>query len=318
MKTTVVIPNYNGIAYLKDCLASLFEDLLEHPAKVIVVDNGSTDGSCEWIRDTYPDVNLLALRKNTGFSHAVNLGIQHADTPYVLLLNNDTRVKKGFTKALEQALSRHPDAFSVSAQMLSMKDETIVDNAGDMYYALGWARARGKDKPASRYQKRAEIFSACAGAAIYRKAVFDRIGLFDESHFAYLEDVDIGWRARIYGYRNFYEPEAKVLHVGSAASGSRYNAFKVKLSSANNVAIIMKNMPPLQIILNLPFLIVGFGTKFLFFVRKGYGKIYASGCLKGFRRMLKKSESMKKVHVSKENLKNYVKIQFALWGMIQK
>lgn len=313
MKTTIVIPNYNGIAYLKNCLFSLSEDLKEHPAKVIVVDNGSTDGSVSWIKEEYPEVRLFALKKNTGFDHAVNVGIRHADTPYVLLLNNDTCVKRGFTKALEQALDRDPSVFSVSAAMLSMQDETIMDNGGDLYCALGWAFARGKDKPTAGYRKRTEIFSACAGAAIYRKSVFDEIGLFDEGHFAYLEDVDIGWRAKIFGYRNLYEPAAKVLHAGSAASGSRYNEFKVRLSSANSVAIIRKNMPLLQILLNLPFLMVGFVTKFLFFVHKGYGKIYIRGCLTGLFRSPGKCGYAGKMHVSGKNLKNYVKIQFELW-----
>lgn len=318
MKTTIVIPNYNGISYLKDCIRSLREDLKEHPAAIIVVDNGSEDGSVMWIKEECPDVTLIALKKNTGFPHAVNVGIRHAKTPYVLLLNNDTIVYPGFTRALEDALSQRKDAFSVSARMLSMKEKDIMDNGGDLYCALGWAFARGKDKLAKKYDRPCEIFSSCGGAAIYRKSVFEKIGYFDDTHFAYLEDVDIGWRARIYGYRNFYEPEARVLHAGSAASGSRYNAFKVKLSSANSVWIIAKNMPFLQVILNLPFLFAGFFVKFLFFVRKGYGRIYAAGCLKGFLRQFSKEERNKKVNFLPGHLGNYVKIQLALWGNLLK
>ena len=130
--------------------------------------------------------------------------------------------------------------------------------------------------------------------------------------------MDIGWRAKIYGYRNFYEPKAEVLHAGSAASGSRYNAFKVSLSSANSVAIIGKNMTFLQIILNLPFLLPGFLVKFLFFVRKGYGKIYAAGCLKGFMRGFTEDGRKKKVYVLPENLGNYMRIQLVLWGNLFK
>ncbi len=318
MKTTIVIPNYNGISYLRECVKSLREDLKNHPAAVIIVDNGSEDGSVEWIKQECPDITLIPLKKNTGFPHAVNVGIRHAKTPFVLLLNNDTVVHPGFTKALEEAISGYKDAFSVSAKMLSMKEEGIMDNAGDLYCALGWAFARGKDRPAEDYNKPCEIFSACGGAAIYRKSVFEKIGYFDDSHFAYLEDVDIGWRAKIYGYRNFYEPKAEVLHAGSAASGSRYNAFKVSLSSANSVAIIGKNMPLLQIIVNLPFLLPGFLVKFLFFVRKGYGKIYAAGCLKGFMRGFTEDGRKKKVYVLPENLGNYMRIQLVLWGNLFK
>ena len=107
------------------------------------------------------------------------------------------------------------------------------------------------------------------------------IGLFDEEHFAYLEDMDIGYRARIAGYENWYFPQARVYHVGSATSGSQYNVFKVRYSSRNNVYMIYKNMPSVQILLNLPLLLVGFAVKFLFFWRKGFGREYAEGIKNG-------------------------------------
>ena len=109
----------------------------------------------------------------------------------------------------------------------------------------------------------------CGGAAIYRKKIMEKIGYFDEEHFAYLEDTDIGYRARIYGYENWYAPDAVVYHVGSGTSGSRYNHFKTRYSSRNNIYLIYKNMPLLQIILNLPFLVAGFLIKFLFTKRNG-------------------------------------------------
>lgn len=316
MKATIVIPNYNGIAYLKKCLSALSMDVAEYPAHILIVDNGSTDGSTEWIKENYPSAELIALSENTGFCHAVNVGIKASKTPFVILLNNDTEVKSGFTRALVHAIEGSERIFSVSAKMLDMKEESLLDNAGDLYCALGWAFARGKGKNAEKYQERAEIFSACGGAAIYRREVFEQIGYFDELHFAYLEDVDIGWRARIYGYRNFYEPAARVLHAGSAASGSRYNAFKNKHSSANSVYIIGKNMPLLQWVLNLPFLLVGFFIKFLFFLLKGMGFPYLKGCMSGLARCFRKEGRAAKVHFSSKNLKNYVKIQWELWWNI--
>lgn len=312
-EVTIVIPNYNGIAYLKDCLASLRQDGLDHPAHIIVVDNGSEDGSPVWIQQHYPEIELIALKKNTGFCKAVNLGIHRSKTPYVILLNNDTKVKTGFTRALVEAISRSPKIFSVSAKMLDMKQEGLLDNAGDLYCALGWAYARGKGKPAGAYDDPAEIFSACGGAAIYRRSVFAKIGYFDEAHFAYLEDVDMGWRARIFGYRNLYEPRAEVLHAGSAASGSRYNSFKTGLSSANNVYLIGKNMPVVQIILNLPFLLTGFFVKAVFFAAKGMGGIYLAGCFKGLKRCMGKAGQRKKVPFTMEHFPNYVKLQWELW-----
>lgn len=110
----------------------------------------------------------------------------------------------------------------------------------------------------------------------------ERFGYFDEEHFAYLEDTDLGYRAQIFGYENWYLPKARVYHVGSGTSGSRYNQFKIRYSSRNNIYMLYKNMPLLQILLNLPFLVLGFGVKFLFFAGKGYGREYAAGIKNGF------------------------------------
>ena len=122
--------------------------------------------------------------------------------------------------------------------MLSMKNPDIMDGAGDRYNALGWAFAIGKGRPSTDYNTPMPIFSASAGAALYRKEYLQKTGLLDELHFAYLEDVDLGYRARILGYRNAYEPTAKVYHAGSATTGSRYNPFKITHSSRNNIYLI--------------------------------------------------------------------------------
>ena len=183
------------------------------------------------------------------------------------------------------------------------------DDAGNYYCALGWAYARGKGKDIHTYEKEEKIFSSCAGAAIYRKKIFDKIGLFDEEHFAYLEDMDVGYRARIHGYENWYAPDAMVYHVGSGTSGSRYNQFKIRYSSRNNIYLIYKNMPLLQIIINLPFLVAGFGIKILFFTLKGFGREYIAGIKNGFQISAKN----RKVSFRFRNLPNYIKIQLELW-----
>jgi hypothetical protein len=159
------------------------------------------------------------------------------------------------------------------------------------------------------YEKEEPIFAACAGAAIYRKSVFAKIGMFDEEHFAYLEDTDIGYRARIYGYENWYAPKAKVYHVGSGTSGSRYNQFKTRYSSRNNIYLVYKNMPWPQILLNLPLLAAGFLIKFLFFSLKGMGREYAAGIKNGFQI----SRREKKVPFSCKHMPQYLKIQAELW-----
>lgn len=307
-EVTVVIPNYKGEAYLRPCVESLLAGTgLE--MDVIIVDNGSRDGCVEEVRRLYPQVECVCLDQNYGFCKAVNIGIRKAETPYVFLLNNDTLVCKGAVETLLASLKKDRRIFSVEAKMIQYQDRTKIDSAGTFYNAFGWAYARGKDRPADQYRKRGPVFSACAGAAMYRREVFEEIGLFDEEHFAYLEDVDVGYRARIAGYRNVYEPMARIIHVGSAASGSRHNEFKVRLSARNNLYLIYKNMPVLQILLNLPFLLAGFLVKYLFFLKKGLGAIYLKGLMEAPKLMKKK----KKVLYQKGHLKNYLKIQLELW-----
>lgn len=315
-EVTVIIPNYNGIKFIKGCLEAALgqEDAPEY--RVLVVDNGSEDGSRELVEERFPQVTLVSLPSNTGFCHAVNVGIQASDSPYVILLNNDTRVFPGFVKGLYGAVCSRPDAFSVSAKMLMWEDAGLIDDAGDRYCALGWAYARGRGERASRYDVPAKIFSACGGAAIYRKSILDEIGLFDEAHFAYLEDLDIGYRALLHGYGNYYEPSACVIHYGSAASGSRYNEWKTSLASANNVYVIAKNMPLLQILWNLPLLLLGFFVKFLFFCRKGMGATYLKGLGEGLKKSFSKSGRSRKVPFKIRRLGGYFAVQWQLYANI--
>lgn len=311
MDVTVVIPNYNGMNYIGACLDSLLAG--EMTPEILVVDNGSADGSAAYIKENYPKVRLHCFPQNTGFCTAVNTGIRMAETEYVILLNNDTAVEKDFAVKLYEAIKSRKDAFSVSSRMLSMKEPDRIDDAGDLYCALGWAFARGKGRPAESCKKPAEVFAACGGASIYRKSVFDVIGYFDENHFAYLEDIDIGYRAKLSGFHNYYAPEAVVYHAGSASSGSRYNEFKTRLAARNSIYLICKNMPFLQILLNLIFLLPGFAVKTLFFIKKGMGKIYLTGLWEGIRLSLSSKGRQQKVRFRLECLGNYVKVQLELW-----
>ncbi len=315
-KVTVVIPNYNGIKFIGECLTALFRQDPDTPEyRVIVVDNGSEDGSRELVEERFPQVSVIALPENTGFSHAVNMGILAAGAPYVILLNNDTKAAPQFVKALYNAIEgREKKVFSISAKMLMWDRPELLDGAGDRYCVLGWGYARGKGRPAADYEQGCRVFSACGGAAIYRRSVFDEIGYFDEGHFAYLEDLDIGYRAAVYGYQNYYEPKAEVIHYGSASSGSRYNRWKTELAAANNVYCIAKNMPLLQLVWNLPFLIAGFLLKYLFFVKKRMGICYLRGLKKGLRRSFSAAGKAHKIYFRPQNLKNYFSIQWQLYA----
>lgn len=307
-KVSIVIPNYNGKTYLDTCLRAVYHQTLPD-MDVIVVDNGSTDGSQNFIQDNYPQTRLIELDDNYGFCRAVNEGIQASDTDYVILLNNDTEAAPDFAAVLLKTMEQSPDIFSCAAKMLCFHHRDIIDDAGNLYCALGWAFARGKGKPADKFNRPQSIFAACAGAAIYRRDLFERVGLFDEAHFAYLEDVDIGYRARIMGFRNQYQPNAVVYHIGSATTGSRYNEFKVRYAARNSVYLAYKNMPLLQLLLNLPLLILGYLVKTAFFTSKKMGKEYLIGIKNGLSMCLKGQ----KVRFYWKNIPNYVKIQIELW-----
>mgnify|MGYP001297155929 FL=1 len=305
MKTTIIIPNYNGLSFMEPCFEALEAQTMKD-FKILVVDNGSTDGSVEWLKER--EIPSIFLPENTGFSGAVNVGIRAADTPYVILLNNDTKVAPHYVEALERAMDRSEKIFSVSSKMIQMYHPDLMDDAGDMYSVLGWAFQRGVGRPEKLYKKSCRVFTACAGAAIYRREVFETIGYFDEMHFAYLEDIDVGYRARIAGYDNIYCPAALVWHVGSGTSGSKYNSFKVKLAARNNVYLNYKNMPCLQLIINAIPIAAGIFVKYSFFRKLGFGKDYLEGLKEGIRT----AKKCKKVAYRPERLKNYLAIELEL------
>jgi len=312
MRTTILIPNYNGSKFIEACLDSLLK-CGDYP--IIVVDNGSADGSAEIIENKYPMVRLIKLHENTGFCHAVNVGLHEIETEYVFLLNNDTTVDPDCINTLEKRMDAEDKVFSAQAKILNLYNHDLIDDCGDLYSALGWAYARGKDKAAEKYNKETRCFACCGAAVMYRMPVFSKIGEFDENHFAYLEDIDLGYRARIYGYRNICVPDAVIYHAGSATSGSRHNKFKVDLSARNNVYLIYKNMPLLQWIINLPLLINGFGIKILFFILKGMGGTYVRGLIKGVKLCIKDAESSRghKIKFEIRHFLNYIIIQCELW-----
>lgn len=309
-EVTVIIPNYNGKKLLKKCIETL-EQQSCRTFTTLIVDNGSTDGSTE-LTSAYLELNWIKLKENTGFCKAVNLGIENTNTPYFLLLNNDTEVWPQFVENLLNAIKKSERIFSCGAQMLDYHRHNILDNAGDYYTAFGWALARGKGKASAAFEKEKYVFSCCGGASIYRTDVAKELGAFDENHFAYLEDVDIGYRAKINGYKNRYIPSAKVIHVGSATTGSRYNEKKVFLSARNNMFLLYKNMPLLQLIFNLPLIFAGILVKTLFFVKKGLAGEY----LRGIKTGIKERKNCTKVLFQPKNLGNYIVIQWELWWNI--
>lgn len=304
MMISVIIPNYNNVHYLYDCVNSLLIQTYKN-FEVIIVDNGSTDESIEvlkTLKSNCRNLRVIELDKNYGFAFAVNRGIEISKGEYVVLINNDTLLDRDFLFHLVTFLKEKENVFSCSSKMIQFYDRKKIDDAGDYYTIFGWQYKRGNNFPVRRYSKPYEIISSCGGGAIYDKKILLEIGCFDEDFFAYLEDVDLGLRAVIRGYKNLYCPAAKILHVGSASTGSKYNDFKVKLTARNSIYLLYKNMPLPLFIINSPFIILGYIIKFIFFSCKGLGQVYIEGIKEGLMTLRKfkqkRRENMQKRRIS--------------------
>lgn len=307
-RISIIIPNFNGEKYLRPCLDSLMGQC-DEAMEIIVVDDCSSDDSMTVLSD-YKNVRALQNEVNSGFAASVNRGIQASCGEFLLLLNNDVVVESDFVEALYRAIHIDEGRFAISSRMVRFNERDKLDDTGDFYNLLGWAFKRGDGNPISQYHKPTKVFSVCAGAALYRKSVFDEIGLFDERFFAYLEDVDVSYRALIHGYENWYEPSAVCYHIGSAttADGNKYSPFKVRISARNNIYLVYKNMPVGQLLLNFPFLFCGFTAKAAMFTARGYGKEYIGGLLDGFRG----AKSLQKTSFKAKRTLSYLKIELML------
>jgi GT2 family glycosyltransferase len=238
---SVVIPNWNGRQWLDACLGALADGALA-PAEVIVVDNGSHDGSVEHLRSEHPGVRVLALGLNTGFAHAANQGVAAASHELVALINTDVIVAGDWLARMATALSGDSRAASAACKMLSLEDPGIVYDAGDILRRDGLCEQRGRFGPDDgRWDVAGEVFGACAGAALYRRDVVLSVGGFDERFFAYLEDVDLALRLALAGWRCRYEP-AVARHAGQASSSQLPGGHQA-LVTRNTILLVAKWFP---------------------------------------------------------------------------
>jgi GT2 family glycosyltransferase len=273
----IVIPNYNGHRFLADCLASIeaqsFSDY-----QVTVVDNGSTDGSLGYLRSSHPEVQLISLPENRGFSAAVNAGILSSSAPWVFLLNNDTELAPDCLEQLIAAGQKMSDHAFFSPKMLSFHERTVLDGAGDGYLRGGAGYRLGTmEEDSEVYNQAGAVFGACAGAVLYRQTIFEQIGLFDEDFFAYLEDVDLNLRMNRAGLQGWYVPAARVYHIGSATSGSKINPFTIRLSTRNSIYVLLKNYSFALFLRLLPVISIYQFFWLLFVIKKGQFIAYCQG-----------------------------------------
>jgi len=234
----VVIVNWNGRSWLETCLPTLQRQTYNN-FDILIVDNGSTDGSIAWLSENYPDVIIIPLEENLGFAAANNIGIQAKDSPLIALLNNDTLVDEGWLAALVTAVSS-PNTGMVASCIVRWHEPDLLDSAGIQVDRSGIAWNRGWEQPVSIAAEPCSVFGPSAAAALYRRDMLDEIGLFDEDYFAYYEDVDLAWRAQRAGWDCQYAPDAKVRHWHSATS-EKTPHFKNFLNGRNKLWTIWKN-----------------------------------------------------------------------------
>ncbi|MGQ9907297.1 MAG: glycosyltransferase family 2 protein [Candidatus Flexifilum sp.] len=237
---SVVIPNWNGAHFLPTCLDSLARQTAAD-IEVILVDNASHDDSLTIVRERYPWVTVIAQGRNLGFTGACNAGIRAARGEFIALLNNDTEVDPGWAEAVIDAFRRHPEIGSVASKMLLFDRRDHIHTAGDFFTLDGRAGNRGVwQRDDGRYDTETYVFSACGGSAAYRRTMLDQIGLLDDDFFFSGEDVDLGWRAQLAGWRCLYTPKAIVYHHVSATGGGVTASF---YDARNSLAILAKNYP---------------------------------------------------------------------------
>lgn len=242
VRASVIIPNWNGQEFLPDCLSSLNQQLFEH-FEVILVDNGSVDGSVEYVLKNYPEVRIIQLPENLGFAKAINGGVKASQADYVVFLNNDTKVDKDWLKNLVQMADKHPEVISVGSKILNFFQRDLIDGVGILINEVGQAKSLGwQEKDGGQYNKSFYIFGATGGAALFKREDFIRVGMFDESFFMYSEEVDFAFRSQFLGYKSIYAPLAKAFHKHKSSAKRKpqhieYWQFK------NMTQVIIKDFP---------------------------------------------------------------------------
>jgi GT2 family glycosyltransferase len=237
---------------------------------VFVVDNGSTDGTAEHLRSAWPDVELIELPENRGFAAAVNEGVEAAASEFVALVNNDMELDGRWLGELVDALRAFPRAASAAGKVLRFDERDVIDGAGDLMSWYGLSVPRGRGEPDDgRYGEPEPVFSATAGAALYRASALRDVGGFDADFFAYAEDVDWGFRAQLLGYECRYVPTARAFHVGRATS-SRISGLAHYLFIRNTLTMVLKDYPASALLLHSPRLAMFVGKQISGSIRRGW------------------------------------------------
>jgi GT2 family glycosyltransferase len=304
-RVVVVVPNWNGEDSLKACLDSLLAQSV--PARVIVVDNGSGDGSLQLL-EKYSDIEVILHDRNLGFAGGVNAGFRRAiedGVKYVATLNNDAVADKEWLKELVAVLNAHPKAGIATSKILTA-DGRKIDSTGDYLTVWGLPYPRGRGESGlDKYDSQTEVFGASGGASLYRVSMLREVGLFDEDFFAYYEDIDLSFRAQLASWKVRYAPPAVVRHQIGATS-SKLKGFTAYQTMKNQPLLLYKNLPGRY------WWRVGWRFTIahtLFFLRaisRGQGWPALKGDLRGTYLILKKHFERKRIEKSKKVSDEYI------------
>lgn len=307
--TSVVIVNYNGKKYLDTCLSSLEQQTHSH-FEVIFVDNASTDGSVEYVKEHFPPVHVIENSENYGFAKGNNIGIEAAKGKYVATLNNDTRADPAWIEELTKAMETDDTLGMCASKMLFMDRPDTINSTGINVSRSGACWDRGLEETDARYTKSDEVFGPCAGAALYRREMLDEVGLFDEDFFGYMEDVDLAFRGRLAGWGCIYVPTAKVYHVRGGTGGFESD-LTIYYGNRNVIWNVVKNFPTGLLLTSLPWIIGRNLAVISYYAFKGHGRAALKSkvdAVFGIPRMLKKRKGIKRTADIKRFIKTWAEI----------
>lgn len=243
-RTAVAVLNLDGERFLEPCFAALAAQDAPGGFELVLVDNGSTDGSADRIATLYPEVRIIRNGRNLGYAAGYNRAFAVLRNEYLVLLNNDTRVRPGWLAALVGAADSSPDVAAVTAKLVFADRPNVIQSAGTLLLSDGGGGDRGfGEEDRGQYDSREEVFAFNGGSALLRRSSLVEVGVFDESFFSYYEDTDLSWRLRLRGWRILYEPASVVEHVHAGTSGEWSESFLFHVDR-NRLLMLIKNGSP--------------------------------------------------------------------------
>lgn len=279
---SVIIANYNGRIFLEKCLTSLSRQTYIS-TEIIIVDNGSTDDSVDYIKKEFPSVRLIVCRENLGFAKGSNIGIRESKGEMVATLNNDTEVVPEWIESLVDVMNSDKNIGMCASKMLFMKNRDIINSTGLCMSRSGACWDRGMSEyDNGQYDTIEDIFGPCAGAAMYRRVMLEEIGLFDEDFCAYMEDTDLAIRGRLAGWKCLYVPDAIVYHIHGGTAGYMSD-YTIYYGNRNIIWVPIKNFPIWLLITCIPWMIGRNIAVIPYYILKGYGKTILRSKIDGIK-----------------------------------